>query len=62
MGVGGGGGGGELSDGDGVAQKKNTERNTSHKYVDAITGINVWDNFSWKIEDHQFWFSFVFVF
>ena len=34
-----------------------TERDTS--YVDAMTGISVWGNFSWKKmnQDQQFWFS-----
>ena len=39
-----------------------TERHTSRQYVDAITGIIVWGNFSWEkwYQDHQVWFSNLF--
>ena len=32
------------------------------QYVDAITGISVWGNFSWEkwYQDHKFWFSSLF--
>ena len=40
-----------------VAHKNRTAY--SPQYVDAITGISVWGNFSWEKwnQDQQFWFS-----
>ena len=46
-----------------MAQKKKTEWHTIPQYVDAITGISVWGNFSWEKwyqDDHKFWFSSLF--